>query len=89
MFKFENLATVGQTIKSYDFIGMEDRYIVGKVVAKGDIKHPTYGMVMYAGYTIEITEDSGKTEGGRVGDIGYVPFEVDMMEYDNRVEVVA
>lgn len=89
MLKFENLATVGQTIKSYDFMGMTDRYIVGKIIAKGDIKHPEYGMVMYAGYTIEITEDSGEFEGGRVGDVGYVPFETSMMEYDERIEVVA
>ena len=88
MLKFESLATVGQTIKSYDFIGMTDRYIVGKVIDKGMIKHPVHGFEMYAGYTIEITEDSGKTDGGRVGDIGYVPFETSMMEYDERVELV-
>ena len=56
---------------------------------KGMIKHPVHGFEMYAGYTIEITEDSGKTTGGRVGDVGYVPFETDFMEYDERVEVVA
>ena len=89
MLKFENLANLGETIKSYDFRGMDDRYIVGKIVDKGMIKHPVHGFEMYAGYTIEITEDSGEFEGGRVGDVGYVPFETDFMEYDNRVEVVA
>ena len=43
---------------------------------------------MYAGYTIEITEDSGEFEGGRVGDVGYVPLETDFMEYDERVQVI-
>lgn len=89
MLKFENLANLGETIKSYDFMGMTDRYIVGKIVDKGMIKHPVHGFEMYKGYTIEITEDSGELEGGRVGDVGYVPFETDFMEYDNRVEVVA
>lgn len=89
MLKFESLATVGQTIKSYDFRGMTDRFIVGKIIEKGMIKHPTLGVDLYEGYTIEITEDSGEFEGGRVGDVGYVPFETDFMEYDERVEVVA
>ena len=89
MLKFESLASVGQSIKSYDFRGMTDMYIVGKVIDKGMIQHPTLGVDMYEGYTIEITEDSGKTEGGRVGDIGYVPFETDFMEYDDRVQISA
>lgn len=88
MLKFESLANIGDTIRSYDFRGIEDRYIVGKVIDKGMIKHPVHGFEMYAGYTIEITEDSGKFKGGRVGDTGFVPFETDFMEYDNRVEVV-
>jgi hypothetical protein len=88
MLKFELLANVGDTIKAYDFKGMQDRYIQGKIIDKGDIKHPTYGSVMYRGYSILIAEDSGSTSGGRVGDIGYVPFETDFMEYDERVTLV-
>jgi len=89
MFKFENTAKIEDVIKAYDFdpkmtrsIGEQDRYIQGSVIAKGT----TPGG--YEGYTILITEDSGKTEGGRVGDTGYVPFEVSFMEYDERIEVM-
>lgn len=92
MFKFENLANIGDTIRSYDFdpkmmqaMGETPKYIQGKIIAKGWIKHPVHGYEMYKGYTIQIEED---TEGHRIGDEGYVPFETSFMEYDNRVELV-
>jgi len=93
MLKFENTAQIGDTIKAHDFdpkmlasMGETPKYIAGKVVAKGMIKHPVHGFDMYYGYTIDITEDSAG--GHRVGDQGYVAFETDFMEYDNRVELV-
>jgi hypothetical protein len=90
MLKFENTAKIGDIIKAYDFKPMSDRpdsFIVGKVVAKGEVKHPEYGVVMFNGFTIEITESSHEND-PRVGDEGYVPFEVDFMEYDERVQVM-
>ena len=86
MLKFEALANIGDTIRSYDFRG-DNAHIEGTVVAKGWIKHPVYGTEMYKGYTIRIEKDT-LGNGNRVGDEGYVPFETDFMEYDNRVELV-
>lgn len=86
MLKFEALAEVGDTIRSYDFRGM-DEHIQGTVIAKGWIKHPTYGTDMYKGYTIRIEKDT-LGSGKRVGDEGYVPFETGFMEYDTRIELV-
>lgn len=87
MLKFENTAQIGDVIKAYDFnpemFGEEPApYILGKVIEKGMTPAGYYA------YSIEITEDSGKLSGGRVGDTGYVPFETSFMEYDNRVTVV-
>ena len=87
MLKFEALANIGDTIRSYDFRG-DDAHIQGTVVAKGWIKHPVYGTEMYKGYTIRIEKDT-LGSGSRVGDEGYVPFETDFMEYDNRIELVS
>lgn len=91
MYKFENTANVGDTIKAFDFKPMSDRpdmFMVGKVIDKGMIKHPVHGFDMYMGYTIEIT---GQSEGNGydLGEIAYVPFETDFMEYDERVELIA
>ena len=86
MLKFEALANIGDTIRSYDFRG-EDAHIQGTVIAKGWIKHPTYGTDMYKGYTIRIEKDT-LGNGSRVGDEGYVPFETDFMEYDDRIVLV-
>ena len=86
MLKFEALANIGDTIRSYDFRGMPE-HIEGTVVAKGWIKHPVHGFDMYKGYTIRIEKDT-LGNGNRVGDEGYVPFETDFMEYDGRIELV-
>jgi hypothetical protein len=45
-----------------------------------------YISMMYDGYTINIEEDGA--DFGRVGDIGYIPFETSM-DYDERVEIVS
>ncbi len=91
MLKFAELANIGDVIRAYDFKPMEGRpvmYMTGRVIAKGPVKHPEYGVVMFHGYTIEII-DSDEDSKERIGDTGYVPFEVDFMEYDDRVKVVA
>jgi len=91
MLKFENTAKIGDIIKAYDFQPMEDRpevFMTGRVIAKGPIKHPVHGFTMFEGYTIEVLGGDEKTRESRKGDTGYVPFEVDFMEYDNRVQVV-
>ena len=85
MLKHEALADIGDTIRSYDFRGM-DEHIQGTVVAKGWITHPTTGQELYKGYTISIEKDTLGT-GSRVGDTGYVPYE-STLDYDGRVELV-
>lgn len=92
MLKFQNTAKVGDIIKSYDFQpmeGREDMFMTGRVIAKGPVKHPVHGFTLFEGYTIEILGGDQRTSKTRKGDTGYVPFEVDIMEYDERVTVVA
>lgn len=86
MLKFENLAQVGDRIRAYDFRGNKEAFIEGTVVSKGAVNHPTLGYYMYEAYSIEIDVDGA--DFGREGDVGYVPFETDFMEYDERVELV-
>ena len=84
MLKYQNLAGVGDRIRAYDFRGGRDYYIEGVVVAKGAVRSPQGGYMLYEGYTISIDVD---TLGGREGDQGYVPFETSM-DYDERIELV-
>jgi hypothetical protein len=84
MLKYQNLAGVGDRIRAYDFRGGKDYYIEGVVVAKGAIRSPQGGYMLYEGYTISIDVD---TLGGREGDAGYVPFET-TLDYDERIELV-
>jgi hypothetical protein len=91
MLKFENTANIGDIIKAFDFKPMEGRpnmFMSGKVIEKGMIKHPIHGFDMYMGYTIEIVGQS-ENNGYKKGEIAYIPFEVDFMEYDDRVSLVA
>ena len=81
MLKFENLAVVGQIIRSYDFYGNKEAFIEGKIIDKGWMPNGALG------YTIEIIKDSIQEQFGREGDIGYVAFETSL-EYDDRVELI-
>ena len=83
--KFQTLANIGDTIRSYDFRGNREAFIQGRVIAKGWIKHPTLGYEMYEGYTIQIEKDGADWD--REGDVGYVAFETST-DYDGRVELV-
>tara|TARA_R100001163_G_C5027814_1_gene168905 strand:+ start:158 stop:469 length:312 start_codon:yes stop_codon:yes gene_type:complete len=85
--RYEDLASIGQTIRGYDFRSCKDRFIQGKVIAKGWVKHPEHNVNMFTGYTIEIDEEGAENSGERVGDIGYVPFQVGF-EWDDRVEII-
>jgi hypothetical protein len=99
MLKFENVANVGDVIKAYDFEPMSDRpdsYLVGEVLEKGPIyakPHYTAEREVYMcdGYTVFVKDSvTGRLEHDieRVGRIMYVPFEMAMSDFDNRVEVV-
>lgn len=85
MLKYENLAEVGMVIRGYDFRGSKGAYIEGKVIAKGEITHPTNGMYLFEGYTIIVEKDGA--EFGREGEEAYIPFETSM-DYDGRVELI-
>lgn len=100
MLKFENVAEVGQTIKAYDFQPMPDRpdsYLVGEVLEKGAIyakPHYTAPRKVYMchGYTVFVRDSvTGSVDHDiqRVGRIMYVPFEMSMSDFDNRVEVIS
>jgi len=83
MLKFENVAEVGDSVKAYDFQPMEgrpDRFLVGKVTAKG--KTP----LGFAGYTVTVTESSIPN---RVGEEMFVPFGMVFDEWEGRVSKVA
>lgn len=77
--KYENVAEVGDVIRAYDFRG-HDSYIQGTVIEKGEV-HGFYA------YSINIETDTGGN-GGRVGDVGYVPYE-STFDFDGRVEKVS
>ena len=85
MLKYENLAEVGMVIRGYDFRGTKGAYIEGKVIAKGEVKHPKTGMYLFEGYTIIVEKDGA--EFGREGEEAYIPFETSM-DYDGRVELI-
>lgn len=98
MLKFENVAEVGQIIKAFDFQPMTDRpdsYLIGEVIAKGPIysKMPHHDREVYVcdGYTVRVIESVTSSEmydSERVGAEMYVPFEMSITDFDNRVEVV-
>ena len=85
MLKYKNLANVGDRIRAYDFRGNKEAFLEGVIVAKGAIKTPDGAYTLYEGFTIEIDKDGA--EFGRVGDMGYIPFETSF-DYDDRVELV-
>jgi len=84
MLKFENVAEVGEVIKALDFRPMADRpdnYIVGRVIAKGD-------MGMCEGYKVVVLNSETGCEEYDVKRIAtemIVPFEMSMLEHDTRV----
>lgn len=91
MMKFENVAEIGDTIKAFDFMPMPDRedsYLIGKVLDKGTILHPEFGFPYMTGYTVEIVRSvtgDEKYDEFRKFDIGYIPFELFVADFDDRV----
>jgi hypothetical protein len=81
--KFQNLASVGDVVRGYDFRDNKDAYIEGRVIAKGEVV--IRGMYMYDAYTIVVEKDGA--EFGREGETMCIPFEVGV-DYDGRVELI-
>ena len=86
--KYENIAQIGQVIRSMDFFGTNDHYIQGTVIDKGWILHPETGHKVFKGYTIQIESEGPEDGEYRVGDTGYVPFE-STFDFDDRVQLIA
>lgn len=90
MLKFENVAKVGDLIKAFDFQpieGRNDSYIIGEVVSKGSIDH-----LRADGYTVRVIMSNSGSEAFdaiRDGIEMFVPFEISLTEFDNRVELYA
>ena len=88
MMKFENTAQVGDRIKSFDFEpmeGREDRFVVGEVVKKhefGTVHKET--LIPYSCYIVKCEESSHDQY--ELGQEVFVPYEVDFMEYEERVK---
>lgn len=99
MLKFESLAKIGDVIKAFDFKPMEGRpdyFLTGEVIAKGPMyKGHLDGdeivkVYIGEGYTVRVIGGDAKSkEMGRINVEMYVPFQVDFMEYDERVSLVA
>ena len=75
MLKYENLAKIGDTIRSFDFAGCKDSYIEGKVINIDDDRGYKY-------YAVKVAKD---TLANREGEIVCVPMEVSILEYDGRL----
>lgn len=86
--KFENAATIGDTIRGYDFkpmVGRNDCYVEGTVEA-------VTNEVGYKAFKVTCTKDvfdgvetPKEAKGSRVGKVVFVPMEVSFMEYDARI----
>lgn len=91
MLKFEATAEVGDIIKAFDFEpipGREDVYLVGKVIAKGDVGVDYHAYLVECIYDSWVTARDSDPKHSRVGRRIYVPFELSLCDHDNRVTKV-
>jgi len=88
MLKFQNVATVGDIIRAYDFkpmAGRDDAFIEGVVI---DNNNNEQG---FKAFKVKVTVDkfhkyeTKVTARNRVEQIVFVPFETSFMEFDFRV----
>lgn len=83
--KFENVAVVGDRIRAHDFRHVHGCYVEGTV--KEVDKESRYRD--YACYVIEVDKDTMIPAGSpnsRVGQTVYVPMEVALIDWDDRVQ---
>lgn len=88
--KYDGAFKIGDRIKSYDFKPRPDigeSYVVGKVVAihyagdDPDIPYHCYEIVADEGYFVGVLDPD------RAGCHYFVPMEMSMFEFDNRVSL--
>ena len=100
MMKFENLAQVGDRIKAFDFQPMRDDggvWVKGEVVKRHEFgeKHKQAFfdecagetqkeiLIPFSCYIIKCEECSDNQY--KIGEEVFVPYEIDLLEYDERV----
>lgn len=88
MLKFENVASVGDIIRAYDFApcaGRDDAFIEGVVI---DDNNTESG---FKAFKVKVTADKFQkyetkaSKRNRIGQYVFVPFETSFMEFDFRV----
>lgn len=96
MLKFESIANVGDKIKAFDFQpieGRKDQYLVGRVIEKGQmfVEHEGRNVYLCDGYkvfVIDSSTSSDKFDMKRIGTEMIIPFEMSMVDFDDRISVV-
>lgn len=86
MLKHTGRFAVGQKIRGYSFVGRKDCYIEGTV---NDANHTREhdGVLCYQiDITCEMFDGKDITQ---PNDIGWIPHQVSIFEYDDRIEEVA
>jgi hypothetical protein len=88
MFKFENIANVGDRIRAHDFFQRTDCYVEGIVTAKDtDGKLHPEGAACFV-ITVDVDCYCGVNETGRIGTTVYVPMQVAWTDWDDRVMIL-
>jgi hypothetical protein len=88
MMKFENLAQVGDRLKAFDFQPMRDdggAWVKGEVVKRHEFgnKHKET-LIPFSCYIVKCEESSHDQY--KVGEEVFVPYEIDLLEYEERVK---
>ncbi len=89
MLKFEGKFKVGEVIQAYDFMpgrsDVADSFIIGRIVEDDNMEH---GFKAYKVMQLEHIVAGEQMISDR-GTMAWIPMEVSIMEYDNRIQKVA
>jgi hypothetical protein len=83
--KHENKAEVGDSIRAYDFPGIDNYYLEGIVLRKGDVHPGKPGVKVFECRCTKAVRE-GEIKNESVGTLFYTPFEVGFLEFGNRIE---
>lgn len=83
--KHENVAEVGDSIRAYDFPGIDDCYLEGIVLRKGAV-HPKNPNVKVFECRCTKAVREGRIKPEATNDLFYTAFEVTFMESDKRIQ---
>lgn len=85
MFKYQDVAKVGERIRSYDFEGRQDCYVEGTIQSvdlKGGDKGYAHFVITVDVCCFPMRQSSGNS---RVGTTMYVPLQMGWSEYEGRI----